>query len=105
VNPGQNMKTPLKNIVVVLSILFIIIGSAFFLPRWIITYLGESHFLSSYLYLYISGLPFFILGIYALVHSKAVNLKLIGETKWLLLFIFGLLWYIIFHGLWILIAI
>ena len=79
--------------------------SAFFFPRWLVANLGEAHFLSSYLYIYGQGLPFFILGVYALIKSKALNIKLPEEKKWLTVFILVLVWNMLAHGLWILTAV
>ena len=94
-----------KNIFIALSLLCFVACSAFFFPRWLISALGEEHFLSSYFYIYGSGIPFFILGIYLLIRSKAINLKIAGEKKWFLFFIFGLTWSLLAHGMWILSAV
>ena len=75
--------------------------SAFFFPRWLVAKLGEAHFLSSYLYIYGQGLPFFILGVYALIKSKALNIKLPQERRWLTVFVLVLVWNMLAHGLWI----
>ena len=75
--------------------------SAFAFPRALVAFLGESHFLSSYLYIYGQGLPFFILGVYMLLKTKAINTKRVGEKRWLLYFVLVLVWNVLFHGLWI----
>ena len=75
--------------------------SAFFFPRWLVSTFGESHFLSSYLYIYGQGLPFFIIGVYMLIKSQALNIKLHEEKKWLAYFILVLMWNMLAHGLWI----
>ena len=80
-------------------------GSAFFLPRYLVKAFGESHFISSYMYLYLSGIPFFVLGLWLLIHSKAINLKIPGEKTWLSFFVLSFVWYLIFHGGWILLAV
>ena len=94
-----------KNVFIALSLLCFFAYSAFFFPRWLVSHLGEAHFLSSYLYIYGSGIPFFILGIYLLIRSGAINLQMVEERKWLLFFIFGLAWSVLAHGLWILTAV
>ena len=75
--------------------------SAWLFPRILVSFLGESHFLSSYLYIYGQGLPFFILGVYALIKSKAINIQQTGEKKWLFYFVLVLIWNMLAHGLWI----
>ena len=95
----------MKNVSIVLFLLCFFISSAFFFPRWLFSNFGEAHFISSYLYIYGSGVPFFIVGLWLLIRSKALNLKLTGEKKWLLFFIFGLCWNILMHGFWVLMAV
>ena len=95
----------IKNIFIIFSLLLFFTCSAFFFPRWLVSHLGEAHFLSSYLYIYGFGLPFFILGIYLLIRSRAINLKVVGERKWLFFFILGLTWSMLAHGMWIFVAV
>ena len=74
-------------------------------PRGLTKILGQEHFLSSWLYIYTLGLIFFIVNIRFLLKSKAIRLDRAGEKKWFLLFIFGLLCTLSFHGVWILTAV
>lgn len=101
---GLVMKQSNSIFIVLLLVCFFVI-SAFFFPRWLVSSFGEAHFISSYLYIYGSGIPFFIVGLYLLIRSKALNLKAPGEKKWLWFFILGLTWAVTAHGLWIFTAV
>ena len=76
---------------ITLLILFLI-GLAYYYPRILSDYLGEDHYLSSYLYIYVFGLIFFIVNMRLLIHSKAINLSREGERKWMWFFIACLFW-------------
>ena len=95
----------IKSVFIICVLVGFFAGSAFFFPRWLLTRFGEGHFISSYLYIYGSGIPFFILGVWLLIRSKALDFRIKGEKKWLWFFILGLTWYVIAHGLWILVAV
>ncbi len=94
-----------KNILRLLFLLCFFASFAFFFPRLLKEVLGEAHFLSAYLYIYGSGIPFFILGISLLLKSKALNLQTAGEKKWLIFFIAGFVYNLLAHGVWILTAV
>ena len=95
----------IRNIFVLTVLLCFFTSSAFFFPRWLFSNFGEAHFISSYLYIYGSGVPFFILGFWLLIRSKALNLKVTGEKKWFLFFILGLFWNVLMHGFWVFMAV
>ncbi len=105
VKTDKTMKRRFKNIFIGVSLLCFFICSAFFFPRWLVSVFGLKHFLSSYLYIYGSGIPFFILGIWLLLRSKALDLRIAGEKKWLVFFILGISWSVLAHGVWILMAV
>ena len=94
-----------KSLFIVCALVSFFIISAFFFPRWLVFRFGEGHFISSYLYIYGSGIPFFVLGIGLLIRSRALDFRITGEKKWFLFFVLGLTWYVIAHGLWILTAV
>lgn len=94
-----------KNIIIFFLSLSFFIVSAFYLPRILVLFLGENHFLSSYLYIYISGMPFFMMGIYLIIKSQALNFKIPGEKRWIVYFFFTTLFVCAIHGLIILAAI
>ena len=95
----------IKSVFIICVLVSFFACSAFFFPRWLVSRFGEGHFISSYLYIYGSGIPFFILGVCLLIRSKALDFRIKGEKKWLWFFILGLTWYLIAHGLWILVAV
>lgn len=92
----------MKNIVIIFLVVLFFASSAFYFPRGLVLFLGKEHFLSSYLYIYGSGIPFFILGIWLLIYSKAIKLEVPGEKKWILGFVFSFIWICFIHGLLIL---
>ena len=94
------MKKPLLKILI-LALFCCFIAFVYFFPRYLTNYLGENHFLSSYLYIYTLGILFFSLNIFLLLRSKALYLKREGEKKWLFLFIIGLICAMTMHGTWI----
>lgn len=94
-----------KSIFIILLLVCFFADLAFFLPRLLVSFFGEAHFISSYLYIYGSGIPFFILGVWLLIRSKALDLKAPGEKKWFWFFILGLTWSVVAHGFWIFTAV
>ena len=88
-----------RNIILFGSILFLYL--VYFYPRVLSKYLGEDHVLSSYLYIYVFGIIFFIFNMWLLIRSKALNLNREGEKKWMWFFIGCLLWGCLMHAMWI----
>ncbi len=88
-----------------LTLFFVfVVFCVYFYPRVLKIYLGEEHFLFSYLYVYFFGSLYFIFNIWLLLSSKAIDLKKSGEKTWFLFFTGSVLWGMLLHGLWILVA-
>ena len=50
-----------------------------------------------YIYLYVMGGIFFLLGLGIVIRAKALNLKLALHRKWLVVLVLGLFWYMFLH--------
>ena len=83
----------------------ILAGLIYFYPRWLSRLMGEDHFLFSWFYIYFFGTLFFIFNMGLLLKSRALNLAKPGETKWFWFFTLALIWGMVLHGLWILMAV
>ncbi len=99
------MKSKILSFFSILCAVFAFFSFAYFYPRYLLSVFGPSHFLSSYLYIYTFGFFFFVMILWLLVQSGAIQLKRVGEKKWLAVFVICLLFNILMHGLWIYLAI
>ena len=57
-----------------------------------------------FIYLYGVGGIFFIIGIYLIISTKALNAKKKEHKRWLSILVFGFLYYAVIHGVLILLA-
>ena len=97
------MKSAASKVITLSFLLFISVMLVIY-PRFLEAFLGEDHFLSSYLYLYGLGIPIFIFNMWQMIRLDALSFKVPGERKWLFIFIAGLSCSCLLHTVWVLAA-